>query len=205
MPKHTDLAELMTSRLVHELVGPVGGVSAGIEMLGETGEADSETLALLSDSSGRATQKLQFYRLAYGCAGRTPISHDMLKSAIDGYLEQSSVTSFWSMDGDESVLQKQGAGKCLLLAVEIAAASLLRGGRLSITVGQSEISVTASGTQATLRDGIGSLLVTGRSDEDVSANMVHAAYLHYLANDIGGRILVETDRDSVSLRLLLST
>ncbi|MEQ9487394.1 MAG: histidine phosphotransferase family protein [Alphaproteobacteria bacterium] len=203
MPKHTDFAELMASRLVHELVGPVGGVSAGIEMLGETGEADPETLALLADSSGRASQRLQFFRLAYGCAGRAPIGLDMLKSAVDGYLEKSSVSGLWSMKGDEAVLRKEGAGKCLLLAVEIAAASLLRGGRLSITAGGTETTVTARGTQATLRDEIAALLRTGGPEDDVSANRVHAAYLYCLVNDIGGRIFVETDTDTVTIRLLL--
>ncbi len=204
MPKVTEFAELLASRLVHELVGPVGGFSNGIEMLGESGGADPETLALLSDSSSRAARKLQFYRLAYGHAGRTPIGLDMLKATVDGYLEKSPVSSLWSVDGSEAVLQKQGAGKCLLLAVEIAAASLLRGGRLSITAGPSEISVSARGAQAKLRDEIAEQIAAGaQDDDDVSANKVHAAYLRFLVAESGGRITVETAQDSVIIRVVL--
>ena len=202
MPTPIELAELLASRLVHELVGPVGGVSNGVELLGELGEADTETVQLLSDSAGRASRKLQFYRLAYGHAGRTKASLGMLKSVVDGYLEKSPVSSLWSVEQDAPVLALPGIGKCLLLAIEIGAAALLRGGRLMVTADHSEISVTAHGQQATLRPEVGGLLSIGRSNEEVSANTVHAAYLQYLVIELSGHFQIETETDSVSIRIV---
>lgn len=202
MPTPIELAELLASRLVHELVGPIGGVSNGVELLGELAEADAETVDLLSDSAGRASKKLQFYRLAYGHAGRTKASLDMLKAVVDGYLEKSSVSSLWSIEQEAPVLALPGIGKCLLLAVEISAASLLRGGRLLVSADHSEITVTAHGPQATLRSEVGSVLSAGRTHNDVSANTVHAAYLQYLVTELGGRFLIETEANSVVIRIV---
>lgn len=203
MPTPIELAELLASRLIHELVGPVGGVSNGVELLSELGEADTETVDLLTDSAGRASRKLQFYRLAYGHAGRTRASLDMLKAVVDGYLEKSAVSSLWSIEQNAPVLALPGIGKCLLLAIEIGAATLLRGGRLLVTADHSEVSVTAHGAQATLRPDIANLLSIGRAhDEEVTANTVHAAYLQYLVIELSGHFIIEAETDSVAIRIV---
>ena len=201
MPTPIELAELLASRLVHELVGPVGGVSNGVELLSELGDADEETVALLADSAGRASRKLQFYRLAYGHAGRSRASLDMLKSVVDGYLDKTAVSSLWAVEQNAPVLAFPGIGKCLLLAVEIGAAALLRGGRMTVTADHSEISVSAHGPQATLKPEIRALLSAGRPNEEVTANTVHAAYLQYLVFELGGRFQIDTDTESVDIRI----
>ena len=64
------VAELLASRLCHDLISPVGAVNSGIELMTEFGDGvDSESMQLVSTSAKLASEKLQFFRIAYGNAG----------------------------------------------------------------------------------------------------------------------------------------
>jgi histidine phosphotransferase ChpT len=80
-----ELAQLLCTRLCHDLAGPVGAVAAGVELIGDDPQAaDAETLGLIGSSSAAASRKLKFLRAALGAAGGAPLD---LKSLLDGYLE----------------------------------------------------------------------------------------------------------------------
>lgn len=66
-----DLAALLCSRVCHDLISPVGAIVNGLEVLEE--EKDEETqqfaLDLIKKSSGTASAKLQFCRIAGSSGG----------------------------------------------------------------------------------------------------------------------------------------
>lgn len=71
----TQLAQLICTRLCHDLAGPIGAVAAGVELIGDDPTmADPETLHLIASSSAAATQKLKFLRLAFGTAAQSSAS-----------------------------------------------------------------------------------------------------------------------------------
>lgn len=62
--------ELLMSKLCHDLVGPVTGLSAGVELARSmSGAVDDDTLDLLAFSVAQASARLQFFRLAFGTGG----------------------------------------------------------------------------------------------------------------------------------------
>jgi len=64
------VAELLASRLCHDLISPVGAVNSGIELMTEFGDdPDGESMALITSSARTASDKLLFFRIAYGNAG----------------------------------------------------------------------------------------------------------------------------------------
>jgi hypothetical protein len=71
MTSQTDLAALLCSRLCHDLLSPVGAMSNGLELLAE--EQDPEMrkrcVELLEQSARISSDKLRFFRLAFGAAG----------------------------------------------------------------------------------------------------------------------------------------
>src|SRR5918993_5121172 len=71
MTSSTDLAALLCSRLCHDMLSPVGALSNGLELLAD--EKDPEMrkrcFELLEQSAQISTDKLKFFRLAYGAAG----------------------------------------------------------------------------------------------------------------------------------------
>ncbi len=80
-----ELAQLLCTRLCHDLAGPVGAVAAGVELIGDDpAAADPETLGLIGSSSAAASRKLKFLRTALGSAGGGAAD---LKILLEGYLE----------------------------------------------------------------------------------------------------------------------
>ena len=64
------ISELLAARLCHELAGPITALANGVDFLCEPdSELDRETLALVGESTRRASNRLQFYRFAYGFSG----------------------------------------------------------------------------------------------------------------------------------------
>jgi histidine phosphotransferase ChpT len=83
--KDLELAQLLCTRLCHDLAGPVGAVAAGVELIGgDPTQVDTETLGLIGSSSAAASLKLKFMRAALGAAGAA--TQDP-KTLLDGYLD----------------------------------------------------------------------------------------------------------------------
>ena len=66
-----DLAAMLCSRLCHDMLSPVGALSNGLELLAmETDpEMRANVVELLEQSATISTNKLKFFRLAFGAAG----------------------------------------------------------------------------------------------------------------------------------------
>jgi len=80
-----ELAQLLCTRLCHDLAGPVGAVAAGVELIGgDPAQADLETLGLIGNSSAAASLKLKFMRAALGAAGGGSLDP---KTLLNGYLD----------------------------------------------------------------------------------------------------------------------
>ena len=74
-----ELAALISSRICHDVISPVGAIANGLEMLAE--EQDEamreQTMALIRKSASQASAKLQFARLAFGAAGSAGAEIDL--------------------------------------------------------------------------------------------------------------------------------
>ncbi len=92
------VAELLASRLCHDLVGPIGAVNNGMELLEDEDLGMSEDAIQLSASSARqAANLLQFYRLAYGMAGgRIGGDFGALQELAAGFLASTKTTLDWT-------------------------------------------------------------------------------------------------------------
>ncbi len=79
-----ELAQLLCTRLCHDLAGPIGAVAAGVELIGDDPSmADAETIGLIGDSSSAASRKLKFLRAALGLAQSTAGD---LKGLVEDYV-----------------------------------------------------------------------------------------------------------------------
>lgn len=74
-----DLAGLLASRLCHVLVGPVGAINNGLEVLVDEPDAEMrrQAIELLIHSAGEAARRLKFYRLAFGASGGDAVARNL--------------------------------------------------------------------------------------------------------------------------------
>src|SRR6201988_1270749 len=72
-PQPTDLeiAALISSKICHDVIGPVGAIYNGLEILDEDDDAEAKTYALhvIRNVTEQASARLQFARFAFGAAG----------------------------------------------------------------------------------------------------------------------------------------
>src|SRR5262245_45703687 len=87
MDRELELAQLLCTRLCHDLAGPIGAVAAGVELIGTDPQAaDPETLGLIGTSSAAASFKLKFLRAVLGTDNSANGAPVELASLLDGYL-----------------------------------------------------------------------------------------------------------------------
>ena len=129
------LAELMGSKLCHDLVNSVGSISNGIELLGEMKDAaDKEALDLIVASVNLTLVRLKFFRLAFGLnTNKTNINWDQIYRTVEAYGTQYRTTIIWQNSKDTDDLSDSEA-KLLLNLFHVAITCLNKGGVISIEI-----------------------------------------------------------------------
>ena len=194
MTSSTDLAALLCSRLCHDLLSPVGALSNGLELLAD--EKDPEMrqrcFELLEQSARISTDKLKFFRLAYGAAGgfgdAVPVAEP--RALIEGLVAGNErLTLEWAVA--ETTLPKP-AVKVLLNVAAIGVDALIRGGTLSIGAesrdGATEIAVRAAGPRVAFDANIGKALDGSLADDELTGKTAPAHLIRLLAEELGGGV-----------------
>ena len=139
-PTDLELAALISSKICHDVINPVGAIVNGLEMLDEDDDAESKVYALnmIRNVTQQASARLQFARFAFGAAGSagSQIDVGMAETISRGFLGTGKHKLVWHLTpgymGKDHV-------KLLLNLVASAITALPRGG---------EIDVAMSGTVA---------------------------------------------------------
>ena len=187
-----DLAAMLCSRLCHDMLSPVGALNNGLELLAmeDDPEMRKNVIALLEQSATTSTNKLKFFRLAFGAAGgfgdRVDVSEP--KALIDALAEsKNNVEIHWAI---EAANLAKPAVKVLLNFAQIALDALVRGGTLDIGAevreGNCEIVVRATGSKIGFDDNIGKALDGSLDRSELSSRTAAAHMIHLLAEGSGG-------------------
>jgi histidine phosphotransferase ChpT len=190
------VAQLLSSRLCHDLVGPVGAVNTGLELMQENSDDDGAALGLVVRSAAEATRRLAFYRIAFGFGGADgPSGLDEARALAAGLLESGKVTLDWpDHSGVALGPVPTGVVKVVLNMILMAVESLPRGGVAGLSIHRLDeglgIGLTATGEGATLRKDLVDALAedTAAVVDTLSARNVHAYLAQCLARGLGGRI-----------------
>lgn len=203
------VSELLASRLCHDLVGPIGAVSNGMELMAddEFGMAD-DALALASKSATQAANLLQYFRLAYGSAGgRQGSDLNVFRDLAQGMLQHVKCELRWSNPAPGDTVP-EACGKILLNVIALAQESLPRGGTVATQLGQGpdgfQITVKAQGTDAALREKTEEAMVPNVNPEELTPRNVHGHFTLLLVQRAGGRMTHEQDGpDSVTFTVVV--
>lgn len=192
MTSQTDLAALLCSRLCHDMLSPVGALSNGLELLGD--ETDPEMRArcmeLLEQSAKISTDKLKFFRLAFGAAGgfgdNVPVeeAQEVIAALAS---DAKRVELNWAIAN--SSLPKP-AVKVMLNLAQIALDALVRGGTLDIGAerhqGNIEIVARATAERIAFDETIGQALQGELDASEITSRTAAAHMIALLAAEMGG-------------------
>jgi histidine phosphotransferase ChpT len=184
--------ELLSARLCHELVSPVGAINNGIELLGEEDpEFVRDAVELIGQSGRRAGKRLQFYRFAYGSASGASGSGALDPAElVDGLFEGGKVTCDWTAEARTLPPDWQ---KLSCNVVLLASEALPRGGTVTVRplrAGQLGVEVVAAGETVNVTPELRAALQPNAPVDDLSSRTVQSYFTARLAEQIGARITV---------------
>ncbi len=192
------LTALMSSKLCHDVIGPVGAVNNGIELLQDENNADmrDQAVALVSQSAGEAAARLQFYRLAFGLASGMgqEVSIRDARDLCRSYMAYSKVELDWpdSAGGAENL--SKDAVKVLCNLASLAAGALTRGGKLvvsgTIEGDKWQFDFTANGPRAGLREDVTTSIIDGYNEDELTAQNVGAQYMMAITKNNGYSVTI---------------
>ncbi|MBW7921955.1 MAG: histidine phosphotransferase [Rubellimicrobium sp.] len=198
MTDQPDLGALIASRICHDLVGPLGAIGNGVELLSLTGAAgDGDEMALIQQSVADAAARLRFFRLAYGAAtpGQTVARADILQ-VLAAVSRAGRVSFLWSADGD----QPRDEVRAVFLALQCLETALPLGGEVRITRLADGWRMVADSARLQVDAGLWAGLAGGSAAPDVAPERVQFALLPRVLMALGRTLAVETGAGEVALR-----
>ncbi len=206
----SDLATIISSRICHDLVSPVGAVVNGIDLIREIGPGDvKEELTMISQSASRASSLLQFYRIAFGAAAirDAPITRPVLQCQAAQMIAGNRISLDWPETGGPPLTRPEA--RLLFQLVMCARAIVGMRGAIHIAI-DSDASLPMAiaihphgnghgGPAALNRDMIELMRSPGHPDA-LAPRLVEFALVQASAAALGVVLTVVETGDSVTLR-----
>jgi histidine phosphotransferase ChpT len=134
-PSDLELAALISSKICHDVIGPVGAIYNGLEILDEDDDAEAKSYALnvIRNVTEQASARLQFARFAFGAAGSAGAMIDLgnAEKISRGFIGQGKHKLLWR--GEPGLMAKDKV-KLLLNMVASAVTALPRGGEIDVAI-----------------------------------------------------------------------
>lgn len=203
MPTDLDLSALVASKICHDVIGPVGAIYNGLEILDEDDDADSKSYALevIRNVTQQASARLQFARFAFGASGSAGAQIDlaMARQITEGFVGDGKHKLIW--DGQPGHMDKNRV-KLLLNLIASAISALPRGGEVHAQIaGDMEapsFRITCRGEKARPPQHL-TEFVTGQNPPPLDALSIQAYYTCRLAQTAGMRLEILKSGDDIVL------
>ena len=199
-PSDLELAALISSKICHDVISPVGAIYNGLEILGEDDDPKSRAYAMdvIRNVTVQASARLQFARFAFGAAGSAgaEINLQTARDISEGFVGGGKHQLSWQ--APMGMLPKNRV-KLLLNLIALSINALPRGGSIAVTIGQDlsnfDFVITCTGRTARPPKYLAQI-VAGEMPE-IDAMSVQAYYTWRLAANVGATIAIEQDGEAV--------
>ena len=195
------LAALISSRICHDLTGPAGAVSNGVELLTEENDPAmrEQSLELLSFTAAETSRRLQFYRLCFGAAGgansQTGIGE--ARRAAEGFFEGRKQELIWPKNAIDELRVPHAIVQLMLNLVLLAGEALPRGGQIVVELSPrvESIKIQATGKNAGLREDDLAALAPGSKISSLDARTVQPWFAASVSREIGAQISLDQSQE----------
>jgi histidine phosphotransferase ChpT len=199
-PSDLELAALISSKICHDVISPVGAIYNGLEILGEDDDPKSRAYAMdvIRNVTVQASARLQFARFAFGAAGSAGAEIDLqtARDISEGFVGGGKHELSWQ--APMGMLPKNQV-KLLLNLIALSINALPRGGSIAVTIGEDlsnfDFVITCTGRTARPPKYLAQI-VAGEMPE-IDAMSVQAYYTWRLAANVDATIAIEQDGDAV--------
>jgi len=203
-PSDLELAALISSKICHDVIGPVGAIYNGLEILDDDDDIEAKSYALdvIRNVTEQASARLQFARFAFGAAGSAGAMIDLAtaEQISRGFMGQGKHKLSWKSAPGHMAKDKV---KLLLNLVASAITALPRGGEIDVAVTGSldtpTFALRCKGATARPPQHLGEF-IAGEAPPKLDALTIQAYYTWRLAGSSG--MLLEIVKDGADVLLL---
>jgi len=185
LPSPVEIAALLCSRVCHDVIGPIGAIGNGIEVMEEDDSEEMRVVALdlIRSSARSAAGRLGFARLAFGYGGGVGAEIDLVEAEklAREYIETERTRLEWTLPAG---MMPKDRVKLFLIFVALAGQALPRGGVISVAGDAGRITVEARGTLVRVNPALPGLLAAAPT-EPVDARTVVGLYAGLVADQAG--------------------
>jgi histidine phosphotransferase ChpT len=194
-----DLSTLVSARLCHDLVSPLGAIGNGLELIEMSGSGrNGPELQLVTDSLANAIGKLKFLRVAFGPADA---------GARQSFEEADGITAA-AFPGRYSVVWLARGGsmprplaKALYLAILCLEKSLPLGGEVHVDGDDACITLRVEGRRTAPPTELWDHVLQGTGIGPVGSDSVQFKLLRDCLESLGGEIAARFSDSGASLEL----
>jgi histidine phosphotransferase ChpT len=202
-PTDLELAALISSKICHDVINPVGAINNGLEILDEDKNVDAQRYALemIRNVTAQASARLQFARYAFGAAGSagSMIDLGMAAQVSLGFVGQGKHKLVWP---NAAGMMTKDRVKLLLNLISSGMTALPRGGEIVVavtgTLDEPSFAVTCRGTSARSPQYLADFL--GGTPPTIDSLSIQAYYTARLASTVGLTLTVEKVGADIVLR-----
>jgi len=189
----TDLASLISSRICHDLISPIGALNTAIEVLDDTEskEMHEDALKLIKLAASEASAKLSYLRIALGTnsTSKGVMNLDKLKLITENMFNTEKFSFNW--DVSEIKLEKSIA-RILLNILMLAIQSIPRGGKVTIKIEEKsdklKLVTSANGIKSRLDKQTEDAFKGTIPSEEIDGRVIQSFFTGILIDNLNGRI-----------------
>jgi histidine phosphotransferase ChpT len=206
-----NLVDLLLSRLLHDLIGPVTATVNGIELIEEYGDKDNDPIAgealdLIGTSAQQTADRLSYFRVAFGGGGNTD-EHSLgtIRKLAEAYLTSRKVSFEFSSDASDGERPTAGIPKMVLSTIFLMADALPRSGTISVEIDSKTewtTAITARGLGAMIEKDSLAGLVGSNLGSPLNTRTVIGAMVAQTASRFGIRLELHAEADLARITLL---
>jgi histidine phosphotransferase ChpT len=199
-----DFASFLVSRVCHDLVGPMGAVVNGLEVLEDERDAAmrADALKIVSQSATQALARLQFLRIAFGAAGSAGAELDLgeVGRLVSGLMAGTKVKLEWQA---AHVNWPKDWAKLLMNATMLAGDCLPRGGQVHVVTSAAgappSFKIHASGPHAKVLEEVEKAVRGEANHGSVDARGIQPFLTHKIADGLEAGLTVSAREGAIDI------
>ena len=198
-----DLSALVSARLCHDLISPIGAIGNGMELLQMSEGAGKAEIALISDSLSTALAKLRFYRVAFGPADAEARQSFDEAAQISDAMFTGRFTVAWEAEGRDMPRSTAQLVYLLILCLE---KSLPMGGAAHVAIpasasGETRVTLSVEGRRTAPPQDLWAHVTQNAPIPELRSDGVQFALLREALGRSGHRVHASFTESGASLKM----
>jgi len=194
MSNSPDFAALISSRICHDLISPIGAIGNGVELLMMDGAGQGPELALIAESVANANARIRYFRVAFGPAsGDQRIARSEVMSILTDISRGGRLTYAWTSAAD---LPRREV-RLVFLLLQCTETAMAYGGRVQVDRDDTGWTIRATATRLKIDPPLWEALRDGRAPAEINAGQVHFALAAADVQRLGLHLVTEVRETSI--------